>query len=253
MPETNSPTSDTNSSRSPANNRQGTGQNNEAAGDQPRRGFEAVVEHISEHRIDFILAVTRCLTVVCTLSYIIGFPGSPSNRYKQALLGTAATSSLRLHQRMPPPPFNQLDRDYFSNLIREDSFHYLMFPILFFFDQPISLALLPCALYALFNLAVYAISILDKLGNQDRARMEISSLVAKYQQSLLHTIALSEVTLMPFVFIGVFTRAVGFLVPLLYYKFLSLRYHSVRNAHLRLLVSQIYTFAQNCASRYMSR
>lgn len=252
MAEPHSANTDHNTPRPSSNDRQRT---SDSAGDSssPRRGLDAVIEHISNHKIDFILAVTRALTVLCTISYIVGFPGSPANRYKQALLVTAATSSLRLHQRMPPPPFSQLDRNYFSNLIREDSFHYLVFPVLFFFNQPISLTLLPCALYALFNLAVYAISILDKIGNQDRLKMEISSLVAKYQQSLLHTIALSEVALMPIVFIGVFTRAVGFLVPLTYYRFILLRYRSARNAHLRLLVSQIWTLAQTYASRYMSR
>lgn len=251
----NNPNGDHTSSRSHSNNNRGTGSANDSSNEppHPRRGIDAVIEHITNHRIDFILAVTRALTVLCTFSYIIGFPGSPSNRYKQALLVTAATSSLRLHQRMPPPPFNQLGSEYFSNLIREDSFHYLMFPILFFFDQPISLTLLPCALYALFNLAVYAISILDKIGNQERLKLQISSLVAKYQQSLLHTIALSEVAIMPIVFIGVFTRVVGFLVPILYYRFLLLRYKSTRNAHLRLLVSQIYTIGRSYASRYLSR
>lgn len=214
-------------------------------------GWDVVIEHIKGHKIDFILAVTRALTVLCTLSYLIGFPGPASNRFKQALLMNAATSSLRLHQRMPPPPLNQLSRAYFMNLFREDSFHYLIFPFMFFTGQPITLALLPCALYALFNLAVYAISILDKLGNQEALKLEISNFVAKYQQSLLHTIALSEVALMPTVVISVFTRVVSVLVPLFYYRFLMLRYNSTRNAHLKLLISQIKTIATTYASRYM--
>lgn len=217
------------------------------------RGWEAVVAHVTSHKIDFILAVTRAITVFCTLSYLVGFPGPSGNRYKQALLMNAATSSLRLHQRMPPPPLNQLNRNYFMNLIREDSFHYLIFPLMFFTGQPITLALLPCALYALFNLAVYAISILDKLGNQESLRVELSNLVAKYQQNLLYTIALSEFTLMPTVLIGVFTRVVGILVPILYYRFLLLRYNSTRNAHLKSLVIQLRTLAMTYYTRYRQR
>lgn len=219
----------------------------------PARGWDSVVEHVTNHKIDFILAITRALTVLCTISYLIGFPGPSSNRFKQALLMNAATSSLRLHQRMPPPPLNQLSRAYFMNLIREDSFHYLIFPLMFFTGHPIALALLPCALYALFNLAIYAISILDKLGNQDQLKAKIVDLIAKYQQSLLHTVALSEVALMPIVVIGVFTRFVGIFVPILYYRFLMLRYNSTRNAHVKLLVSQIVTLASAQASRYMRR
>lgn len=217
------------------------------------RGWDAVVAHVSSHKIEFILAVTRAVTVLSTICYLIGFPGPSENRYKQALLMNAATSSLRLHQRMPPPPLNQLNRSYFMNLIREDSFHYLIFPLMFFTGQPITLALLPCALYALFNLAVYAISILDKLGNQEPLRVELSNLVAKYQQNLLYTIALSEFTLMPTVLIGVFTRVVGIFVPVLYYRFLLLRYNSTRNAHLKSLVLQLRTLATTYYARYRQR
>ena len=214
------------------------------------RGMDAVVQHISSHRVDFILAVTRALTVLCTISYLIGFPGPSSNRFKQALLLNAATSSLRLHQRMRPPPLNQLNVSYFMNLVREDSFHYLIFPLMFFSGHPIALALLPCSLYAIFNLAVYAISMLEILGDQDHLKRTISELVTKYQQSLLHTVALSEIALMPIVAIGVFNRFVGILVPILYYRFLMLRYNSTRNAHLKLLVSQIKTVASAQASRF---
>jgi len=216
-------------------------------------GWDNVVEHIKSHRIDFILAVIRTLTVLCTVSYLIGFPGPSQNRFKQALLMNAAISSLRLHQRMPPPPMNQWSRAYFMNLIKEDSFHYLIFPFLFFTGQPITLALLPCFLYASFNIAVYSISILDILGNQEQLKLEISNFVTKYQQSLLHTVALSEVVLLPVVVIGTFTRVVGMLVPFLYYRFLILRYNSTRNAHLKLVISQIKAFATAQAGRFMQR
>lgn len=255
MPETDAP-NETSAARSRV---PGTGSATSGAGvgpddgGPPRRGWDAVVDHISSHRIDFILSVTRALTVLCTISYLIGFPGPASNRFKQALLMNAATSSLRLHQRMPPPPLNQLNRNYFMSLILEDSFHYLIFPLMFFTGHPIALALLPCSLYAIFNLAVYTIAILDKLGDQDQLRTRISELVAKYQQSLLHTVALSEVVLMPIVVIGVFTKFVGILVPIFYYRFLVLRYNSTRNAHLKLLVSQIKTVASAQAARFMRR
>lgn len=250
MPETdnNEPTM---RSRTPGSQNQDSSDPNSET--TPATGWDAVVEHVTNHKIDFILAVTRALTVLCTISYLIGYPGPSNNRFKQALLMNAATSSLRLHQRMPPPPLSQLSRTYFTNLIREDSFHYLIFPLMFFSGQPVALALLPCSLYAVFNLAVYAITILNKLGNQDQLKAKISDLVAKYQQSLLHTVALSEVALMPLVTIGVFTRFVGILVPVLYYRFLMLRYNSTRNAHLKLLVSQIMTIASAQAARYMRR
>lgn len=241
------------SSDSTARSRAPSGQSATNPSSQQTRGWDATVAHITSHRIDFVLAVTRALTVICTISYLIGFPGPSENRYKQALLMNAATSSLRLHQRMPPPPLTQLNRNYFMNLIREDSFHYLIFPLMFFTGQPITLALLPCALYALFNLAVYAISILDKLGSQEPMRVELSNLVAKYQQNLLYTIALSELTLMPTILIGIFTKVVRIFVPVLYYRFLLLRYNSTRNAHLKLLVVELKTLATTYIARYRQR
>lgn len=216
-------------------------------------GWDAVIQHISRNKIDFILAITRALTVLCTISYLIGIPSPASRRFKQALLLGAATSFLRLHQRVPPPPLSQLDRLYVTNLFKEDSLHYLIFPLMFFSGPPLSLTLLPGSLYALFNIAVYSISMLDKLGNQETLKVQISNLVVKYQQSLLHTIAMSEIAMMPVVIIGVFFGATSVLAPIMYYNFLKLRYDSSRNAHFKLLVWKIKTHAMNYASRYMNR
>lgn len=252
MPETENASSDP-TSRSRASAGPGARSQASASAGSQERGINAVKEHIARHKIDFVLAITRVLTVLCTISYLIGFPGPANNRYKQALLMTAATSLLRLHQRMPPPPMDQLGWTYFMDLVREDSFHYLIFPFMFYAGHNLTLALLPCSLYALFNLAVYSITILDKLGNQDQLKVKIAAMIAKYQQSLLHTVALSEVTLMAMVIVGVFTRSVWFLTPMFYYRFLLLRYNSTRNAHLKVLVSQITTFARTQAARYMNR
>lgn len=221
---------------------------NDNANRTARGGWDAVSQHIANHKIDMILAITRALTILCSLAFLVGIFGQPENRYKQALLMTAATSSLRLHQRMPPPPLRLMNLSYLSNLIKEDSFHYLMFPFLFFFERPLTLTLLPCSLYAIFNLAVYAITLLDKYGGHDQLKMQISNLIAKYQQSLLHAIALSELALMALVSIGF--KSVRFLVIIFYYRFLLLRYNSTRNAHLRTLVAQVKTIGQSYLGRY---
>lgn len=248
MPETTTTTNTAGTGGSSSSRRSSTNNNNnsssETTGAAPGgSGWDAVMVHVSGHKIDVILAITRTLTVLCTLSYLLGFPGPSGNRFKQALLMNAATSSLRLHQRMPPPPLNQLSRQYFMDLIAEDSFHYLIFPVMFFTGQPITLALLPCALYALFNLAVFAITILDKLGNQEHLKAEISNFVARYQQSLLYTIALSELVLMFVTVVAVFMRVVNFMSPIFYYRFLMLRYNSSRNHHLKSLIQELKVLA----------
>jgi hypothetical protein len=52
-------------------------------------------------------------------------------------MGSAATSALRLHQRLAGTPF-QLSRAYFQLLVVEDSFHYLIYSIIFLNSYPIT-------------------------------------------------------------------------------------------------------------------
>lgn len=244
--------SDPNAPRTGDDNQERAGSRSRGSNGNVIGGWDAFVNHIKDHKIEFTIAITRTFTILFTISYlyIACVLGKPQNRYKQTLLVTAATSCLRLHLRMPPPPLSQMDRNFLTNLVKEDTFHYLCYPILFLFNEPITLVLLPCCLYAFHNLAVYVITILDKIGGHESLRVRISTMLTKYQQSLLHTIALCEISLMPMLVAGVFTGAVGLMMPLLYFRFLLLRYNSARNAHFKLLVSQIWTVTQSYASRY---
>ena len=52
-------------------------------------------------------------------------------------MGSAATSALKLHQRLHGVRF-QLNREYLQRLIVEDSCHYLLFSILFLNSLPIT-------------------------------------------------------------------------------------------------------------------
>ena len=52
-------------------------------------------------------------------------------------MSSAATSALKLHQRMTGVPF-QLNRVYLSQLMLEDSFHYLLFALVFMSNVPIT-------------------------------------------------------------------------------------------------------------------
>lgn len=218
-----------------------------------RTGLETFTDYVKSNFVDFALAVTRTITVLCTISYLIGFPGPSANRFRQALSSNAATSFFRLQQRRPMPPYNQLGHQYFLLLASEDSMHYLIFSLTFLVGRPITLALLPCVLYAVFNLARYAIDMLDKFGDSRRMKPKISDLITKYQQSLLHTVALSEITLMPVTVVGMLTGSVSTLVPFVYLAFLNGRYNSTRNAHLKLLVSQIQTVASTQIARFRGR
>lgn len=52
-------------------------------------------------------------------------------------MASAATSALKLHQRLQNERF-ALNREYFSKVIGEDSFHYLLYSLIFLNASPIT-------------------------------------------------------------------------------------------------------------------
>lgn len=73
-------------------------------------------------------------------------------------MASAATSALRLHQRMPRIAFT---REYLSLLLLEDSCHYLLFSMIFLYVSPFILILLPVILFAILHAASYSLTLLD--------------------------------------------------------------------------------------------
>lgn len=213
-------------------------------------GWPSVLDHVQRNKIDTALCVTRLLTIIFTLMYLLNYTSSSNSHYLRALLATAATSAFRLQQRLPTP---QMSIQFFTSLMAEDSAHYLFFSFIFFWGRPITLVLLPVALFALINSVVFIITILDKLGSLDHVKHSLSYFIEKYQQSILQTIAMCEVILAPIIVIGTLTGVLYFFAPLFYYRFLILRYNSRRNAYSRMLISQIKNTFGQYASRYMNR
>jgi hypothetical protein len=57
--------------------------------------------------------------------------------YQKAAMSSAATSALKLHQRMTNVPF-AFSREYMAKLFVEDSFHYLLYSMIFMSTQPVT-------------------------------------------------------------------------------------------------------------------
>jgi transmembrane protein 33 len=57
------------------------------------------------------------------------------NSFYKALLANAATSALRLHLRLPQV---QLSQQFFSQLMAEDSCHYLFYSLIFLYVSPVT-------------------------------------------------------------------------------------------------------------------
>ena len=90
------------------------------------RGLSALSSYMMAHKIETGLWFTRLLTVGFTFNYFFPFfpfSGEPISSYYKALMANAATSALRLHQRVPSV---QLSRQFFAGLLLEDSAHYMV-------------------------------------------------------------------------------------------------------------------------------
>lgn len=86
------------------------------------------------------------------------FSRNAQNAYYKVLMANAATSALRLHQRMPRLSFT---REYLALLLVEDSCHYLFFSTIFLYVSPFILILFPVVLFAILHAASYSLTLLD--------------------------------------------------------------------------------------------
>lgn len=217
--------------------------NQGAGGATPQvRGFGNLVNHIKTHRIEAGLWATRILTVVLAiLGYFIpiGILGDPMGCYFKAMMASAATSALRLHQRLPRVQFT---REFAAQLILEDSAHYLFYSVIFIYGSgPITMALLPVLLFAILHSASYSLTLLDALGTPTSHAIPrfLISLVELQSRNILRMISFTEIFLMPLTVVYLFSGRTWLVVPLVYYRFLGLRYSSRRNPYTRAVFYEL--------------
>eukprot|EP00092_Neocalanus_flemingeri_P069664 GFUD01085423.1.p1 GENE.GFUD01085423.1~~GFUD01085423.1.p1 ORF type:complete len:250 (-),score=51.01 GFUD01085423.1:745-1494(-) len=205
--------------------------------DQRPRGWLVLKHHLLTHKIDVALWATRLATMVFTIGYILPVLGNPHNSYYKALMANAATSALRLHQRLPQVQFN---RQFLSLFLLEDAAHYLFFSMIFLYTAPITLALAPVVLFALLHSASYSLTLLDTLGQNSwwGARLLIS-LVEFQSRNILRMVAFNEIFLLPFSVLMIFTGKTSLVTPFLCYRFLGLRYTSRRNPYCRIMCHEL--------------
>ncbi|XP_054261717.1 Krueppel homolog 2 [Macrosteles quadrilineatus] len=213
---------------------------------QPR-GFELLKQHTLAHKIDVALWTTRLLAVFFTFAYFIPIFGNPYNAYYKVLMANAATSALRLHQRLPGVSF---DREFLSRLLLEDSCHYLFYSLIFLYVAPVTFALLPVFLFSIIHFSSYSLTLLDLLGHNSwwGARLLIS-LVEFQSRNILRLIAFSEIFLMPYTVILIFMGRAGLLTPFVYYHFLTQRYNSQRNPYTRNMFHELRMTVEGLAQK----
>ncbi|XP_048773141.1 transmembrane protein 33-like isoform X2 [Ostrea edulis] len=225
--------------------------NGTTQGSEGTQQQNTVLNFMLSNKVEAGLWLTRIFTVVCSFLFI--FPilgGNPYGFYQRALISNAATSALRLHQRLP---HFQFSREFFAMLFLEDSCHYLMFSLIFMNGYPITMAVIPVFLFALLHACNYTKNVLNVIGPDSMQffRKLIDKLQVQ-QVNILRFVACTEIFIMPAIIFMMFVGKCSFFLPIVYYRFLSLRYSSRRNPYCRTLFTEMrmtvehFTAMPNC-------
>ncbi|KAK4293060.1 hypothetical protein Pmani_024309 [Petrolisthes manimaculis] len=211
------------------------------------RGMEAFKNHVMEHKVDTALWATRALTLFFCISYLIPIFGNPYSSYQKVLMSNAATSALRLHQRIPSVQFS---REFLAQLLMEDSAHYLLYSVLFTYTAPLTMVLVPIFLFALLHFASYSLGLLDVMGqNNALGSRFLISLVEFQHRNILRGAAFVEIFLMPLTVITLFLGRGSLITPFAYYRFLTLRYSSRRNPYTRNMFHELRMASEFIANK----
>jgi len=205
----------------------------------PSGSAGGVMARLMVNKVETSLWLTRVMTVFFGLLFLIPFlGGDPVSLYQRIFLTAAATSALRLHQRAARPV--SFTREFFGALVLEDSCHYLFFSLIFYHTSPVTLAVLPVALFALLHATTFTLLVLDELGPESvPAIRRLIAAVKLRQLQILRFVACAEIFLFPTAIFAVASGKGGLVTPFLYYRFLTLRYASRRNPYCRTVFYEL--------------
>lgn len=216
----------------------------------PRPSFQ---DYLMANKYDAIFLFIRLYIVFATFLYIVPIFGMEYSMtcFKRVLLGSACISALRMHQRLPPVT---MSKEFIRVLVMEDSFHYLIYSLLFLFSRPQTMALVPIAVFAVLHSASYLQKLITVASCPAYVANSITQITSKIternmQTSVLTFIASTEIMIFFVSIILLFIGRGSLLVPFFYYRFLQLRYMSMRNPYSRLVFGNLRMKIQEMANR----
>ncbi|XP_071787319.1 transmembrane protein 33-like [Asterias amurensis] len=212
-------------------------------------GLSAVSNYLASNKLDLCLLLSRVTTVVCSFFYLVPIYGPQSAQvfYQRAIICNGLTSALRLQQRLPSFQFTRI---YLSLLLMEDSCHNLFYSLIFANSQAITLALTPPLLFALLHASNFIKKLINLMGpNRMYLIRKMVDMLISNQNQLLRFIALDEIIIMPFLIFMVFTGRVTFLVPIMYFRFLTFRYGSRRNPYCKQIFHELRIVTETYCSK----
>lgn len=215
-----------------------------APGPEENRGTDTLRGYVSRDMVASTLFAMRLCTIMSTFLFLLcsfGLLGELGYQgYFNAMLTSFFTFSIRLYQRKQERQIYTFSKEMFVLLSTEDSGHYMLYTFFYYSQAPLSIYLIPPFFYAiLFSvsytnglapfLPVYIQNLLVKLNGR----------IARGQVELRRFIAYTEISLLLVVIWNALTGYMFFLAPLVHYKFVSLRYQSVRNNSVALSFSEL--------------
>jgi len=215
------------------------------------RNSQDLIKYITDDKISAVLWLTRLLTIVFSFLFIVPLFGyDPNTLFQKAMMSSAATSALKLHQRISNVPF-QFSRDYFARLIVEDSFHYLLYSFIFLSISPVTIVLMPVTAFALLHLSAYSKNILNlAFGAEGGAPLrKLFNIVLSRDKEIMRFVAMNEIIIMPTLIIMIFMGRAGIFLPFVYYRFICMRYQSRRNPYNRIMFYELRTLVDYYSSQ----
>ncbi|XP_068150650.1 Krueppel homolog 2 [Drosophila tropicalis] len=214
---------------------------------QTQNGTAKLLQHFQTNRIDSALWALRALVIFFAVSYVIPIFTTQQSAFSKVLLANAAISALRLHQRVPAFSFT---REFVARLFAEDSWHYMMYSLIFFNIRPSLLVLIPVVLYSVLHASSYSLKLLDIIGQNSwwGARF-IISIVEFQAANILKATAFCEIFIMPYAIILTFMSHAGLMTPIIYYQYLVMRYSSRRNPYPRTAFAELRITFETLAAR----
>ncbi|KAK0416070.1 hypothetical protein QR680_012280 [Steinernema hermaphroditum] len=199
--------------------------------------FASMMDYMKANQMDSILFLCRLVTVFFSICYILPFGSMSTTAYTRAFAAAAATNVFRLRQRLTWFAFS---REFLAYMILEDSAHYVMYCIIFITSAPVTMALIPIAFYGVWNSAKFFVAMCNATGNGDSKMCRlVNEQVQKHTANLLGIIACAEIFVFPVFVAMIFMGKVSIFFPLIYGRFLSLRYMSRRNPYTRTAFYQL--------------
>lgn len=211
-----------------------------------------VLDYVSANRLETLYFTLRLVTIYFAITYLLPMFSGPAqkNAYMKAFVAGAATNAFRLHQRMRDSHQPIFSRYFLSELFLEDSAHYLFYCLIFAMATPVTMALVPIVLYALLHSLNFGIKTANEFGfGNSPTVVKLTQLKTQLTPSTLSMIAWSEIALFPIFTVMIFAGKANIFFPLIYGRFLSMRYISRRNPYTRAVFANmkqsVLSFAGN--------